>query len=91
MADNEVQPETAADSISRAMDYLSFRDMKMIETKIGGPLTSVSNSNMVDMMKWVYYCLSKRVDPTATEDQAEDASLVDLRELVDRLTAGKGR
>lgn len=83
--------KNAADAIADAMDFLSFRDMKLIETKIGGPIAAGDPAKMVDMMQWVFYCLKKRVDPAATEDEAADATLNDLHALVGTLSAGKDR
>ena len=82
---------SAADAIADALDYLSFNDMKLVETKIGGPIAAGDPAKMVDLMRWVYYCLAKRADPTMTEDQAGDATLTDLQRLVETLTGGKDR
>lgn len=80
-------------SFERAMDFLSYKDMKIVESKTGQRLAAIesnpADADLPGLMHALHYVLAKRENPQVTYDELEDCGPADLSALLDRLEAPK--
>lgn len=78
-------------ALERAMDLLSYNDMRIVESKSGVRLAalqdeaSLANLDLPAVMHAMHYVVAKRENPNASWEEIGDLNPSAFNELLDRL------